>query len=236
MFSGMDIYTSAACQYPGTDNAYMMFPSMYYHYTEAYAAKLHSPDPKNDGTMDIQFAVSRDGQRWSRLDRQPFISLGPPGAFDSGYAYMASGMFFRPDEVWLYYSTADFTHGNYVIARDRYKGAITRARLRLDGFVSADVSYQGGGFTTPVLTTTGSQLYLNATTSAGGYVSVGVQDESGKDLPGYTIVDCVPVTGDRIKGQVAWQAGTRIPLPPSGRVRLVFSMRDTKLYSFQFAN
>jgi hypothetical protein len=236
MFSGMDIYTSAACQYPGTDNAYLMFPSMYYHYTEAYAAKLKSPNPKNDGTMDVQFAVSRDGQHWSRIDRQPFISIGPPGSFDSGYAYVAYGMILRSDEIWLYYSTADFTHGNYVIARDRYKGAITRARLRLDGFVSADASYQGASFTTPVLTTSGGELYLNATTSAGGYVSVGVQDETAKDVPGYAIADCVPVNGDRIKAQVAWQAGTRILVPQNGRIRLVFSMRDTKLYSFQFAN
>lgn len=233
-FSSMDIYTSTVNQYEDTDNVYLMFPSMYYHYAEAYAKKIGSPNPTNDGPVDVQFAVSRDGVRWARPDRRPFISLGAPGSPDSGYAYMAYGMLIRSDEIWLYYSTADFTHGNYVMSRDRYKGMITRARLRLDGFISADAAYQGGSFTTPTLTTSGAKLFLNAKTGAGGHVAIGIQNEAGAYLPGYGIADCLPISGDNVRFQVSWAAGPKLPVPFGGRLRLEFSMRDAKLYSFQF--
>ena len=37
---------------------------------------------------------------------------------------MASGAIHRADEIWLYYAVADMTHGNYDVARDKFKGAI----------------------------------------------------------------------------------------------------------------
>ncbi|MBU4366680.1 MAG: hypothetical protein KKF10_06060, partial [Verrucomicrobia bacterium] len=65
-----DLYNPAAMKYPYAANVYMMFPSLY----------QHKPD-----TLDIRLAVSRDGIHWTWPEQTvPFISLGNPGAFDSG--------------------------------------------------------------------------------------------------------------------------------------------------------
>ncbi|MCL5005117.1 MAG: hypothetical protein M1404_01175 [Acidobacteria bacterium] len=233
-FSGMDFYTSAALKYPHTENAYLMFPSAYYHYQEAAARRMGSASPRNDGPLDIQFATSRDGIVWKRLDRKPFIGRGRAGGFASGYAYMASGIISRPEEIWLYYAVADHTHGNYNIKRDKFIGTITRARLRLDGFVSVDADYAGGEFTTPPLLFSGRQLILNVNTGAGGCARVEIRPESGLSIKGFSTGDCDPINGNFVRKEVSWRGKTNLSSLAGKPVRLRFVINDTKLYSFKF--
>lgn len=234
LFSAVDFYTSAASKYPGTDDVYLLFPSAYYHYQEAMARKMRSVDPKNDGPLDIQFAMSRDGKVWSRLDRKPFIHLGMAGTFDSSYAYMASGYICRPEEIWLYYAVSNHTHGNYDVARDKFTGAITRAKLRLDGFISLDADYAGGEFSTPPLVFSGRQLFLNVDSGAGGSVLVEIRPESGLTIEGFSAGDCDSINGNFIHKVVSWRGKTDLSAMAGKIVRLRFVMNDTKLYAFKF--
>ncbi|MDR3674581.1 MAG: hypothetical protein P4N24_03765 [Acidobacteriota bacterium] len=230
----MDFYTSAAWKYPRAEDVYLMFPSAYYHFQEDWARRRGTTDPRNDGTLDVQFATSRDGKSWFRLDRHPFIRLGVAGGFASATAYMASGCICRPEEIWFYYGASDHTHGNYDLAHDRFLGTITRARMRLDGFASVDAEYSGGEFTTPPLPFTGNQLSLNTDTSAGGHVRVELQDESAKPLAGFSADDCDPINGNFIQKVVSWRGHTGMQAWAGRPVRLRFVMRDAKLYSFKF--
>ena len=73
----MDIYTPSVVKYPGADDVYLATMSMYHHFT---------PDemddalpPRNDGLMDIQLAVSRDGISWDRPDRRPYVGIDAEG-------------------------------------------------------------------------------------------------------------------------------------------------------------
>jgi len=240
LFSGMDFYTSAALKYPGAEEAYFLFPTAYYHYHPEVAERLGRERGRpwggwgNDGPMDIQFATSRDGINWRRLDREPFIRLGLTGSWEGGYAYMASGCVLRQDEVWLYYAVDECTHGNYEVARDKNGGTITRAVLRRDGFVSADAGYGGGEFTTPPLQFAGRELHLNVDTSAGGHVVVEVQDQAGRAIAGLGAAQCMPINGNYIDTAVAWQEGGRLAGLAGQPVRLRFLMRDARLYAFQF--
>jgi hypothetical protein len=234
IFSGMDFYTSAAVKYPHAENVYLLFPSAYYHYQEAAARRMGSVSPRNDGPLDIQFAASRDGIAWKRLDRKPFIGRGLAGGFASNYAYMASGIISRPEEIWLYYAVADHTHGNYDVARDRFVGTITRARLRMDGFVSMDADYSGGELTTPPLRFSGRQLILNVDTGAGGCARVEIQPESGLSIKGFSAGDCDQINGNFIRQIVSWRGKSDVSYLAGKPVRLHFVMNDTKLYSFKF--
>jgi hypothetical protein len=234
LFSGMDFYTSAASKYPGTSNVYFIFPSAYYHYRESTARKMGSVDPRNDGPLDIQLATSRDGKKWNRLDRRPFIRLGEAGKFDSSYAYMVSGYICRPEEIWLYYAVSDHTHGNYDAARDKFTGTITRAKLRLDGFVSLDADYAGGEFSTPPLVYSGRQLTLNVDASGGGCLRVEILPESGAALEGFSTADCDPINGSFIAKVVSWRGKTDLSAMAGKPVRLRFVMNDAKLYAFRF--
>jgi len=76
LFSEMDFYNSSAVKCPLARDIYLMFPSAYYHYK--------TKTRRNDDPLDIQFAVSRDGISWIRLDRRPFIRLGKKGSWCSG--------------------------------------------------------------------------------------------------------------------------------------------------------
>jgi hypothetical protein len=230
----MDFYTSAAWKYPRAENVYLMFPSAYYHYQQDWARRMGTTDPRNDGTLDIQFATSRDGKSWNRLDRHPFIRLGVAGGFASAYAYMASGCICRPEEIWFYYGVSDHTHGNYDPGRDKFLGTITRARMRLDGFVSVDAEYTGGEFTTPLLLFSGNQLSLNTDTSAGGHVRVEIQNASAQPLAGFSADECDPINGNFIQKVVSWHGNSPLQAWAGKPVRLRFVMRDAKLYSFKF--
>lgn len=230
----MDFYNSSAWKYPRAEDVYFIFPSAYYHYQADWAQHQGTTDPRNDGPLDIQFAASRDGKKWTRLDRHPFIRLGVAGSFASATSYMAVGAICRPDEIWLYHSASDHSHGNYDAARDKFMGTITRARLRLDGFVSVNADCTGGEFTTPALIFSGSHLILNVNTSAGGHVRVEVQDPSGQPLAGFSAQDCVPINGNFIQKAVSWHGDPALGTWAGKPVRLRFAMRDAKLYSFKF--
>ena len=66
-----DHYNPCAVLYPYAAGVYLMFPSAFYHY----------PAKTIDGPLDIQLATSRDGIRWDRRFRAPYVRLGLEGEF-----------------------------------------------------------------------------------------------------------------------------------------------------------
>src|SRR5262245_35097921 len=82
--------------------------------------------------------------------------------------------------------------GSFSVGKDdkkasRLETAISRAILRLDGFVSADAAYSGGWMTTRPIAFEGERLELNLDTSAGGMAQVEIRDFRGKPILGYTL-------------------------------------------------
>ncbi len=225
----LDLYTNAAVKYPFADNLYLMFPSAYFHY----------PDPpkgnyRNDGPLDVRLAVSRDGIRWSAVDRSPFVPLGVEGEFDDSAIYMTTGIIRKDAELWMYYGGYDFTHGAYNVAEDKYTGVISRVVLRLDGFVSADAAYSGGELVTVPLIFSGKRLELNVQTSVAGSVKVEMLDHNGKAVRGRSAEDADVVKGNFVGKTVAWKGNSDLSDLAGQPVQLRFVMRDAKLYAFQF--
>ncbi len=237
LFRGMDFYTNAVTTVPDAESVYLMFPSAYYHYRRETAKRLGRPFVRagNDGPLDIQFAFSRDGIHWARPDRRPFIYLGEAGVWDRGYAYMVTGLVLRDREVWLYYATAAYTHGDYDLKADRYTGTITRAVLRRDGFVSVQAGIEPGEFTTPPIIYRGKRLFVNVRTSAGGHLRVALLDTSGAPVSRFSLGECSPINGNWLKAEVKWQTGDLSKLAGTP-VRLRFVLRDADLFSFWFSD
>ena len=104
----------------------------------APAAYHHLAASGNDGLLDIQFALSRDGVRWERPDRKPVIRLGLKGEWNDSSLYAGYGLTRHGDELSLYYTGENVSH--YGDDKGSYCGVISRAIYRLDGFVSADAS------------------------------------------------------------------------------------------------
>jgi hypothetical protein len=214
----MDYYTSAAIQYPYAADAYFMFPAAYYHTTDA---------------LDVQFAASRDGITWLRPDRRPIIRTGFSGQWDAGAIYAGYGLSRHGDELSLYYSAFDVTHGGY-LERGYLGGVLSRAIYRLDGFMSADAGYEGGQFTTPPLVFTGERLEINFDGSAGGGARVEILDGAGKPIPGFTEKEADQISGNAVAKKVTWGGKGDLTSLKGAPVKLRFVMRDCKLYAFQF--
>ncbi len=246
--SVVDYYNSAALRYPWADNAWYMFPQAYYHYTRNLR-EFSKKSPVNAGPMETVFAASRDGLRWERFDRQPFIPLGMKGEFDCHSTRLIYGLV--PDlsgrEMYMYYRGSDWLHGwdrteeNRKILTDAGVGGtqditfFSRVVLRRDGFVSVKSDHRGGEFTTPRLRFKGRRLALNINTSATGIARVACLDAAGKPIPGYTLEDCDIIhTANEINRIVKWKGRSNVGSLAGEPIRLRFVMQNADLYAFQF--
>jgi hypothetical protein len=203
-----------------------MFPSAYFHY----------PNKKNDGPLDIQLGVSRDGINWRRVQREPYLRLGLDGTFDDGALYMGVGLFVKESEIFMYYIGRDIIHGAVDAKSNVPGGVISRIVQRVDGFVSADASYTGGELTTIPIVFTGARLSLNLDTGAMGATRVEILDEKDRAISGFSANECDAINGNYITRTVTWNGKSDVSQLAGRTVKLRFLMRSTKLYSFQFRN
>jgi len=226
-----DHYNPAVVEYPWAQSAYFSFPSPYLHFPPPPAGKYH-----NDGLLDIQMAVSRDGVAFHRLSREPYVPLSLESQPDSKSLYMAVGMLRVGDDLFQYYGGYAATHGEHDEVRKAGKphGSFCAVKQRLDGFVSADAAYTGGELLTPPLTFTGGRLVLNLDTSAMGCCQVGILDASGDALEGFGTDLCDEIHGNYLAKPVSWGGNTDVSTLAGKPVRLHFAMRAAKLYAFQF--
>lgn len=245
----LDTYTNGALRYPWADDAYLAFPTEYYHYG-GQIAEFAKQAPVNAGVLDTCFASSRDGIHWQRYDHRPFVGLGMKGEFDSKRIYMVYGVVPAANdrELYMYYLGTSATHGwdrndqnnRLLTAADvapTGPAAISRVVLRRDGFVSVRADFAGGEFTTPPLRFSGEQLLLNLNTSACGELRVELLDQQGQPIPNYTLQDCDLVhTANEISRPVRWKGESSLKDLAGKTVRLRFVMRALDLYAFQFAD
>ncbi len=170
------------------------------------------------------FMTSRDGvlfRRWS----EELIPITAPQDRDGNRSnYMTWGLLQLPGderEISVYATEA------------YYAGPGSRVRrftFRTDGFVSVHADGAGTLVTRPLLFT-GSKLSLNIASK--GRTRVEIQDAGGRPLPGLTLAESAPITGDRIEQAVSWNGGDLGAL--AGRpVRLRFVMEDADLFSIRF--
>lgn len=223
----MDIYGPGVSLYDEADCTYLALYSAFHH----WGATDAGPD-----TGDTGLALSRDGRHFQRPgNRQPFLRLGPEGAFDSKWIWTLPRPVRMGDELWVYYFGTNQSHsGKTDRAAKTEQGAISRAVMRLDGFVSADFAYTGGTLLTPLLDFRGSGLELNLDTSGGGVGRVAILDERGAPIPGFSMLEADQLNGNSVRMQVSWKGRTDLSSLAGKRIRLFFRMRNAKLYAFQF--
>jgi len=238
-----DLYTNAAEKYTLASNAYVAFPTPYYHYDPNHRKYLNEPTLKiggktNDGTLDTQLATSRDGKAWIR-HRVPYVPLYRHEGLDFKVCMVFPGLLYHPDRIDHFLAAYAFTHGDTqarVRLQGRALGGYVRLQQRIDGFMSADFAYGGGSLTTAPFTFKGKHLVLNANTSAAGEARVALLDAGGKPMPGHGIEDCRIVNGDYLARQVTWKGSDDLSAFAGQPVRLRCEMRGTKLYAFQFVD
>jgi hypothetical protein len=171
---------------------------------------------------DICVGFSRDGFRWHRPDRRPFIGLGGAGQWNYGNVQPAGGCC-----VVIGDALAFFVSGRRGIAGTDQHGECSTgvAMLRRDGFASLQGS---GSLTTHPVVFDGVHLFVNA--DVAGELRAEVLDRD------YAVVlpaaACAPVTGDSTRHRVVFVDATRFAAVRGTPVRLRFHVDRGKLYSF----
>lgn len=238
----VDYNYATVFRYPDEHGLWFMLVTCYWHWYDRRpeGIVLNSGYNLGPNANDIRLLVSTDGEQFDWLgNRAPFLRLGPEGRFDSRMLQEMAYPIPVGDELWLYYAGRNVEHGPPPSnipdpAALEPKEAISRAIMRLDGFVSADVEYTGGELITSPLVFEGDRLLLNLDTSGGGEIKVELQDEKGGPVEGYTLKDARPLNGNAVDMPARWNGGSNVDALAGRPVRLRFVMNDCKLYAFQF--
>jgi hypothetical protein len=234
-----DLYTSAACIYPHAQDVYLMFPAPFRHFSPRRQPWFRFRPGNDDGLIEVQMAVSRDGVRWERPDRRPYFPMGLPDEWDRWLTMMGVGMIRRGNALYQYYWSSGRMHDSAIL-RPEYdevvasKGAIGAVRQRPDGFVSADFAYTGGTLTTPPLVFRGTHLRLNIDTGGMGTAFVEIRDSRGEPITGFTRGECEEIGGNFLDTPVHWGGKADLSALRERPLVLHISARGTKLYAFQF--
>ena len=178
------------------------------------------------GVSDAVLISSRDGYRFQRTFREGFVRAGlDQGNWGHRNNMTAWGILRTgPEEISLYLGE------HYELPTCRLR----RHTLRVDGFASVHADFGGGSLLTHPLTFDGKELVLNYSTSAVGYVKVGLQDELGRPVQGLSLNECPEIYGDEIERVVRWNGDGDLGAWSGKKVRLVFEMNDADLYSIRF--
>jgi hypothetical protein len=182
-------------------------------------------------TLDVQLSVSRDGTAWERAaGRSVFLPLGKIGEWDR-FQLSPSG---RPaviggKELWFYYGCRAFRHPPYLGAdKGLGWGGIGLARLRRDGFVHLEGAFDGGYVTTQTVVLRGPELRVNAA-AAHGSVQVALLDKDNNPVDGMM---GKAAAVDSVDAPVKWDAGKSLAAHLGKPVRLRFTLKNARLYSF----
>ncbi len=221
-----DVYTNAIQPYPLDPAWYVGFPAFYRHATKSKF--------RNDGWTEIQFIGSRDGRRWERYNREPYILPGMAGSDSASMVYIGTGLIVRGDEIWQYGTTYRTTHGDVPSRENGGDGVIYRFVHRVDGFVSLDFASAGGRARTRPIEVMGTGLRLNVDTGALGTLRVALLDEQGTALQGYGLEECDPLLTNTTGALVTWKGQGGLSALKGRRLQVEFQGHRTKLYSLRF--
>ena len=199
----------------------------------------------NPDVIEVQLAWSRDGRQWQRPPvRQAFI--GPKYPWNKGWNSCANTMPVRVgNQLWFYFGGRSAAHGR---ERPRSYGAVGLATVGVDQFAVIRGDFSEGRLITKPMTWPGGDLALRCTNtrypeahprSGGGTLAVEVRDEgnqpiaefSGERRARHDVVS--PGPWETREPPVRWPAGRSLDQLKGRRIRLVFLLRDSRLFSFR---
>ncbi len=177
--------------------------------------------------VEAELAFSRDGWTWTRaFPGAPLVGVGGPGSPDEKQVHMASSLVELPDRILLFFGMSRDVHVSDM------KVNTGMATLRLDGFTALAAGATEGQLLTKPFLLEGSGIFVNAECDKekNGSVAVSVMDIEGRPLAG---LSAEPVRGDGIRIPLEWTDRNGLARHRGKPIRLQFSVRDARLFSFK---
>jgi hypothetical protein len=226
------IYATTCWIYEG---AYFALLSVYEYPGDVSEGKTTDTKKRHErDVMNFYIATSRDGGSWDLrwvYAGQPLVPRGPGGAFDQDIVLPASTIVTHADKHWIYYAGGNERHGTEEVRFNR-RHAIGLATLRLDGFVALAAGEKPGTVVTRPFKLEGSKLLVNVGAGAGD-VAVELLDEAHRPIASHSGKAAAVGKGiDELRWQPRWK-GADLSRLKGRTVRLKFTLRNARLYSFQ---
>ncbi|MFN0165695.1 MAG: hypothetical protein ACKV22_04625 [Bryobacteraceae bacterium] len=217
-----DLYYNGYTVYPDDPTLRLLFVSVYH---------------RDQDTVDVRLALSRDGREFQWLSQQPIVPLGPAGRWDSGSVYaqpnlvrLQDGRLALPltchgrthNAYWhslFYGQKGDPWHNVWALWPD----------ARLAGIEAAHY----GEFTTNAAPFDGAQIQINARTGASGSITCELR-ERGVPIEGFSFADSVVFNGDSVWTNLRWKGKTDLTGLKGKKLDLVFRLGDAKIFACKF--
>ncbi|MDD4842315.1 MAG: hypothetical protein WC199_05245 [Dysgonamonadaceae bacterium] len=178
-------------------------------------------------TMDTEYVISLDGRTWKRAAPgfSP-IPLGKSGSFDQGMIQVATSPVIVGGQLLWYY-------GGSVQCHDQTgSSSIGVASWPVDGFATMYAPSHGEIVTKPI-TVNGSHLYVNAQAYS-GRLQIGLLDEAGTEIPGFTTSECEPIEENTQERMVRWQNKNDVAALTGHKVSILFKLVHAGIRSCTF--
>jgi hypothetical protein len=209
------------------DGALEFHTSPVFIHRERYFSLSQILHRANQGMMDVELMLSRDGFEWDRPFRAPlFIPRSPGEQFDSGTILSTSTFITHSKEMRFYYGaySSGAIGGGTNITGDQQKSGVGLATLPLDRFAglrsepepaSAKVKSPpniGQITLKPLDFYKCRQITVNADASQGA-VRAELLTADGYRVPGFTKADSTALRGDNLRHVLKWKGGGINKLP-----------------------
>ncbi len=221
------LYTNAVQPYGRAPHLFIGFPTRYL--------------PEEGQRVEPTLMTSRNGLLFHRWLEPVVPESAPKDRGGNRSNYMAWGLVEipgRPNHLSVYATEAYYTGPDSRVRRFEY---------RKDGFVSLRGDAQGGVLITKLfkLGPQAGRLTLNYSANQGGQVRVGLYQPNGTAIPGHSLSECQPLTGDQLNQTVMWKSiiGNNVGKAITDishlsrkypAVRLRFELKNADLFSLQF--
>ena len=221
---------------PGVDFDRMMTIKVPGGYVGLVRVGRYIVDPvkgKTEFPHVCQLAFSRDARAWSRpAGRDAYLACGPKGSWDD-HSVLPANPIQVGDDIYILVSANTVTHdgriGLHTLKRDRW--VAIEPNSAMPGVLETRPTYFAG----PI-------LRVNADARGGALRAEIVDVLTGQPLPGHSVAEADPFTGDALDHPCAWKGRSDIPasligeaysegLP--GRVLAIrFHLDHARLFSF----